>query len=467
MIIKRYHQHWVFESPEAVLTCSILNCNDKKYLIFGGHDKNLYLMDLDLTILDDTTFDGWVRCSYTTDIDGDGCEEILVGSGDGRALVLKLDKEHETLFGIMNNKFDGKINCCIAGDLYRDGNIELIFGGEDKTLKIFKDIFAKEPIETFYFDSWVTSCALGHLKIPNERNVIYTLLIGTKSGILQLVHIKNGKPDVIWQQNTFSEINDIKVGDVTHDGFNEIIVACDDSYIKIYNAEGKRIRFIKVPKDPSKSKKKRLKTLNRAKSLLIADIDGDNANEIVAGCADGSLLIYHNKSLNSNNFELKWKIKFSSSIKDICSFIDPQSNIRHIIAGGYDRAIRNLTDFEWGEKSILKIPRKFKIPKIAIKNSIQKVKQRIVPTNLRDHIIKYLEKHEFFLTLDLLYEKLKKKGYSKNDIDEEIEQMKSMKTMKYEKVDVHAWSLSNESVEDAIIDDLPNSEQNNTDSHSN
>ena len=462
MIKKRFHQHWVFQSPEAILTCSILKCKDKSYLVFGGHDKTLYLMNHDLMILDDINFDGWCRCSYTIDIDGDGCDEVLVGTGDGRFLVLKFDKEQEKLVGIMNYKSDGKVICCTAGDLYRDGNIELIFGGEDKTLKIFKNIASKEPILTLYYDSWVTSCTVGGLKLPNKTEPIYGLLIGTHSGTLQLIQIVDNKPDIIWQQNIYSEINDIKVGDVTNDGYNEIIVAADDSYIKIYDSLGNRIRFLKISNDHSKSKKFRLKSLNRAKSLLIADIDGDNANEIVAGCADGSLRVFHNLEKDSKNFELKWIAKFSSSIKGICNLVDEKTKLIHIIFGGYERAIRNVTDFEWGKKPLFKIPQRFKISKMPLNKSLEKVKLKRVPTNLREHITTLLEKKGFFLTLDLLIEKLMKKGYNREEIEEQIEAMKTEKTMRYGKVDVHAWSLTNEEIEDYIKDETEKLDPNNS-----
>jgi len=455
MIKKRYHQHWVFQSPEAILTCSILKCADNSYLTFGGHDKTLYLMSQDLMILDDINFDGWVRCTSPIDIDGDNCDELLVGTGDGRFLVLKLDKEKEKLVGIMNYKSDGKVICCAAGDFYRDGNIELIFGGEDKTIKIFKSLLSKEPVVTLYYDSWVTSCTLGFLKVPISTIPIYGLLVGTKNGTLQLIQIKDDQPDIIWQQNVYSQINDIKVGDVTNDGYNEIVVAADDSYIKIYNSEGKRLSFIKITKEQTKSKKKRgLKTLNRAKSLLLEDIDGDNSNEIIAGCADGSLRVFHNIKLDSNKYQLKWKAKFSSSIKAIGSFLDNESNLKHLIVGGYERSIRNITDFEWGKKSSLKIPQRLRIPKIPIKKSLEKIK--VVPTNLRDHILSLLEKKGFILILDLLIEKLMKKGYRREEIEEEIDSMKTEKTMRFGKVDVHAWSLTNEEIADVIKNEIDN-----------
>ncbi|MFX1259291.1 MAG: hypothetical protein ACFFAN_15660 [Promethearchaeota archaeon] len=451
MIRKRFHQYWVFEAPEAVLTCSILKYVDKRFLIFGGHDKTLYLMDEEFQILDYKSFDGWCRCCYPIDLDGDGCDEVLVGTGDGRFIVLKLNKKRMKFEAIMNCKFTGMINCCVGGDLYRDGNLELIFGSEDKTLKIFKDINSNKPIITFYYDSWVTACTLGFLKLPQFSQPIYGLLIGTKNGLLQLVQIKDDKPDIIWQQYIYSEVNDIKIGDVTNDGYNEIIVASDDTYVKIYNSKGKRLKFIKIDRiQPMSRKNRRFKSLNRPKTLLIEDIDGDKANEIVVGCADGSLRVFHNTKLNSKHFELKWKAKYSASIKDICSFFDVKNKIPHIIFGGYERSLRNISDFEINEKPLLKIPSRFKIPEIPLKKGIKNTEAEIVPTNLRDFIIRLIIKKGFYLTLDFLIDELLEKGYSRDEIVEEIELMKTEKILHYGKIDNYVWSLSNKEIDDLI-----------------
>ena len=77
MLRKRYRLNWMFECPDAVLTCSILKCPDKNYILFGGHDKTIYLMDEEINIIDDRVFDGWCRCSYTIDLDGDGYKDTL------------------------------------------------------------------------------------------------------------------------------------------------------------------------------------------------------------------------------------------------------------------------------------------------------------------------------------------------------------------------------------------------------
>ncbi|MFX0212374.1 MAG: hypothetical protein ACFFDT_40750, partial [Candidatus Hodarchaeota archaeon] len=398
----------MFECPDAVLTCSILRCHENNFLVFGGHDKKLYLMDEEMNILDDRTFDGWCRCSYSIDLDGDGCDEVLVGAGDGNFMVLKLSKEKKKLTGLMRYKSSKRVNCCIAGDFTRDGNIELIFGSDDKSLKIFDDIKAKEPKYILYYDSWVIACTLGFLQLPDDEEPIFGLLTGTKNGLVQLVQFQDEMLDIIWQKNFDTQINDIKVGDVTNDGFNEIVLSTDDPTIKILNSQGETIKEVATEE-------------GRPLSLLIEDIDGDNAKEIVAGCADGSLKIFHNPSLDSQDFELKWKTKVSTSIQNVCYILGKEQNIRHIVFGGYDRKLHNVTDFEWGQKQTLDVPQKMKIPETKVTKKEDLIKElakvKEVPTNIREHIFNILQEKGH---LKDLMKDLTELGYSEDEILEEF-----------------------------------------------
>jgi hypothetical protein len=431
MIRKRYQLNWMFECPEAVLTCSILKCHDNNYLVFGGHDKTLYLMDEKMNIVDDRTFDGWCRCSYAIDLDGDGCDEILVGAGDGSFMVLKLNVEKQKLVGIMRYRSTKKVNCCIAGDFTRNGKADLIFGGEDKTLKIFDNVGSKEPKFVFYYDSWVTACEVGVLKLPDDKIPLYGLIVGTKNGSVQLIQNQEDIPDIIWQRDFHSQINDIKVGDVTNDGFNEIILSTDDSTIKVLNSEGELLKEIPIEE-------------GRPLSLLIEDIDGDNAKEIIAGCADGSLKVFHNPSLNSKDIELKWKTKVPTSIQDICYLIGKEQDVKHIVFGGYDRSLRNLTDFEWGQKPVLEIPQQIQIHDVEVseeKKIVEEVRIQEVPTNIREYIFKILKDIGF---LQDLIKELMKLGYTRSEILEEFEIMRTQKMITYEKVVYPVWSLPEE-----------------------
>ncbi|MFX0032865.1 MAG: FG-GAP repeat domain-containing protein [Candidatus Hodarchaeota archaeon] len=431
---KKFNLNWMFEAPEAVLTCSTLKCDDKCYLVFGGHDKTLYLMDEELNILDSISFDGWVRTTYPIDITGDGCDEILVGAGDGNFLVVKFVKGINKLAGIMNFKTKGKVLCVTAGDFTRDGNIELIYGGEDKTIKIFENIDSKEPKFILYYDSWATACNLGYLKLPKVDQPILGLLVGTKIGLLQLIQSSEGKPDIIWQKNFGSQINAIQIGDVTNDGYHEIVVGTDDSNITILNSEGESLKIINIEE-------------GRPISIKISDIDADNSNEILVGCADGSLRIYHNTKLNSTDIELKWKTSTSTSIKIVSTMPDPKEGLTNIIFGGYDRSLRCINDFECGEKPILEIPQKITISEQEVqpleKAPEKTLKLETVPTNIREFIFKDLIDKKI---IQEIANDLEKRGYLKDRVIEEFERMISEKHDMFEKVEYSVWTLPEDKI---------------------
>ncbi|TFG18645.1 MAG: hypothetical protein EU533_07525 [Promethearchaeota archaeon] len=437
---KRFNLNWIFEAPEAVLTCSILKCENVSYLVFGGHDRTLYLMDNDMQILDGVSFDGWCRCSYTIDINGDGTDEILVGAGDGNFLVLKFVKGINQLATIMNYRCTGKVLCVTGGDFTNDENIELILGSEDKTLKIFKNIDSKEPEFELYYDSWVTSCTLGCLMLSDQNNSIQGLVIGTKNGSLQLIQAKDSKPDILWEKHLDSQINAIDIGDVTNNGYNNIVVGTDDSKITVLNADGEIITTIEIEE-------------GRPVSLKIADIDGDNANEIIVGCADGSLRIYHNPKLDSNEFELKWKTSMSTSIKIVSPVIDSEQGLINIVYGGYDRSLRCISDYEWGEKEKLEITDKMAsiAPPEKVEEELEKTEKtedtvsspKIVPSNLRDYIFKILEENR---VIDGVIKELEKMGYVKEKIIKEFEIMQNQKPTSYDKKEYSLWCLTEEDI---------------------
>ncbi|MFX1391494.1 MAG: hypothetical protein ACFE9Z_15625 [Promethearchaeota archaeon] len=442
MLRKRYQLNWMFECPDAVLTCSILKCGNNNFLVFGGHDKTLYLMNEKMNIIDDRAFDGWCRCTFTIDIDGDGCDEVLVGAGDGNFMVMKLNIEKKKLAGLMRYKCSKRINCCTAGDFTRDGNIELIFGSDDKTLRIFDSIKAVEPKYVLYYDSWVTTCTLGFLQLPDDDEPIYGLLVGTNNGLVQLIQFRGEMLDIVWQKDFASKINDIKVGDVTNDGFNEILLSTDDSFIRILNSQGEALKEINTEE-------------GRPISLLVEDIDGDNAKEIVAGCADGSLKIFHNPSLDSQEFELKWKTKVSTSIKNVCYISGEKQEKKHIIFGGYDRSIRNITDFEWGQKEPLDIPEKMNITetKVSKKPELTKEIEKIedVPSNIREHIFNMLKESG---QLKNVMDQLLELGYSEDEILEEFTVLKTQKSVLYEKVSYPVWSLPTEEIQKEMPEEI-------------
>ncbi|MFW9877272.1 MAG: hypothetical protein ACFFG0_29630, partial [Candidatus Thorarchaeota archaeon] len=270
----------------------------------------------------------------------------------------------------------------------------------------------------------------------------YGLLVGTKNGTVQLVRFKEDFLEIVWQKDFNYQINDIKIGDVSNNGLNEILLSADDSTIKILNGNGESINEIQINE-------------GRPLSLLIEDVDGDNANEIVAGCADGSLKVFHNPSIDSIDFELKWKTKVSTSIKDICYRLDPEQK-KNIVFGGYDRKIRIVSDFEWGEKQPLDIPQQINVEMIEPPNKSRIIdeiaKAQEVPTNIREHIFDILLKKGH---LNDLTAELTTLGYTEDEILEEFTILKTQKSVVYEKVVYPVWSLPEEEREEKVEEKLP------------
>ena len=468
MLVKRYHLNWLFEAPDALLTCSVMKCDGKRYFAFGGHDKTLYIMSTEFEILVDIEYEAWVRCSYSIDLTGDGSDELLVGTGEGNCIVYRFDTAEKKLIELMNYESSDKMNCCVAGDLFQDGSDTLIYGGDNKQIHIFKDFNSIEPLFTLYYDAWVLCCTLGYIKIPKINKPVFGLLVGTKSGQFQFVQIKNGQVDIIWQMFLDSRINDIKIGDVTHDGYNEIIACTDDKFVKIFNSEGDRIMYINI--------------LNsRPVSLMIEDIDGDNANEVVVGCANGFLRIYHNIAKESRKFSLKWRKRGDNSIKHITYLIDDETKEKHIIYGGYERALVSVRDFEWGKKPKLEITPRIRIPELPkAKPSVKKViiikKPDVVekiamskePTTIEIHdpeilkqelkieekeldlegldeidvaILTYLKEEVLAPAKSKFVEAVVSKGFDKADVLNHITSLKGSKRIKYSQGKPRGWSL--------------------------
>ncbi|TXT61512.1 MAG: hypothetical protein BAJALOKI1v1_1130002 [Promethearchaeota archaeon] len=430
LVAKTYDFNWDLETTGAILTCNTLKTDEKIYLIYGGHDKKLFLLDQNANLLSSTDFDGWVRCSYSEDFDTDGIEEVLAGTGDGNMLVLKLDEQEEKLQGIFHQKSQGKILCCCAGDLNRNGIMDFVYGLESKKVKIYEGIESKEPKFILYYSSWVTSCAVGALKLSDLQKPIMALLVGTQEGILQLVHLEDDDLEIIWQRDLSQRINDIKVADITNDGYNEIIVACDDSHLKILNSEGDRLKYIRMKE-------------GRPLTLCVDDIDNDGAQELIVGGSHGKLSIYQTDSLDSLDIKLKWKTTGKTSIQSIITLYNRIENKKQIIYGGYDRKIQSISDFEWGKRKKLDIKKKITLPKVKKAKGETEVRYEVIHTNLREFITELFQ-NKFYLTIDALVDDLVTFGYKEEKIREEILFLKENDYLIQEKPDSSVWTMNTE-----------------------
>jgi hypothetical protein len=139
----------------------------------------------------------------------------------------------------------------------------------------------------------------------------------------------------------------------------------------------------------------------------------------------------------------------------VCYITGEDQEKKHIIFGGYDRSIRNLTDFEWGQKEILDIPEKMKIsePKVNDKTELIEEIEKIEDlfSNIREHIFQLLKESG---ELKNLMTELLKLGYSEDEILEEFALLKTQKSVVYEKITYPVWSLPVEEIQKEMPEEV-------------
>ncbi|MHA2087645.1 MAG: hypothetical protein ACW972_05185, partial [Promethearchaeota archaeon] len=162
----------------------------------------------------------------------------------------------------------------------------------------------------------------------------------------------------------------------------------------------------------------------------------------------------------SKDIELKWKTKIPASIKHVCYLIGDEPDLKHIVFGGYDRTIRNVTDFEWGQKDMLTIPHIIDETEISDGEKDVTIEDltgiKEVPTNIREHIFKILNEKGY---LKELLKQLTDLGYTQEVISNELDIMITQKSILYEKVVYPVWSLPGEEIEGRDEVEAPVEEQ--------
>ena len=181
------------------------------------------------------------KVTYVTDLDGDGKNELIVGTykinGYDYVKLYRYENGYQEIwsYAIPENGKWGGVTAITAGDVDNDGQKEIVVStgqpsdtGGDRTLRIFK---RKSGL-----DSW---------------EVIYSYKLGERTEALAMA-----------------------VGDADNDGKNELIVGMSWYARKILQFKYDGSKYIVSTVE---------NTGYDVNSIDIADVDGDGKNEIVAG----------------------------------------------------------------------------------------------------------------------------------------------------------------------------------------
>jgi len=166
-----------------------------------------------------------VTALHTTDLNGDGGDEAIIGCQDGTMCVIGVDGR-----AAWSHKFAAKVNDVCAADLDGDGVQEVIAGVEDE------HAYAVRTGGTLLWS---------HRFEPYRHYPAH----------VRVVH----------------------AADFDRDGTPEVAVGCANSYFFVLDNQGK----LRVDKDGPRWE---MKTYHQASAIGSADVDGDKHLELLCGC---------------------------------------------------------------------------------------------------------------------------------------------------------------------------------------
>jgi len=286
--------------------------------------------------------DNWVRSVYACDVDGDGKNEVVVGSEDKCIYLLGQD-------GKLRWKYQAgdKIFQIYAVDIDNDGRIEILAGSEDRGIYVLdsggllraryempdfvRSIYACDidgdgavEIVAGCFDNCVyvldsQGREKWHYRTKDKVRAVRTedidgdgqIEVMAGSGDRNL-YVLDSHGALKWQYETDHWVRSICPSDVNLDGEREVLIGADDRYLHVLDGRGNLLW--------------RFRTSNWVASLFCLDIDADGNPEILIGSYDRYMYVLGKGCL-------KWKHDMGDRIKTIYALDLDEDGSAEILVG--------------------------------------------------------------------------------------------------------------------------------------
>jgi len=216
----------------------------------------------------------------TSDLDGDGQEEIVAGSYDKHLYLLDEDGQLMWRYAL-----GAAVYSLDAGDLDGDGGEEAVAGGDDNRVHALGA--GGELLWEWYVGGRVVSLQVEDVDGNGRGEVI----AGSWDGQLLLL---DGDGSLRWSLVDDDGVSEIESADLDGDGYVEIIVAHRDGSVSLVTCDGEQ-RWT-------------YETAGYVRELTTADTDGDGALEVVVGSADGWIYVLGSEG------EQAWKSKLDDPV---------------------------------------------------------------------------------------------------------------------------------------------------------
>jgi hypothetical protein len=315
--------------PSVIRCIAHGNCGGENVIAIGAQNNTLYTLNSRLRITQEIPFKNWIRTVKIDDITNDGNCEIVTGSGDQYLRVFHLkDGEFSELSA---QRFEGFVNTCAIADLNLDSKKEIIAGSWDKSIRVFR--LNGDQLELIWrkdFEKEIHLVKAADILWDEQKELVVLF----KGGGLAVLDGSNG--DIIWEFNDGGELYACDVGPIDIKGYPFIVTGGKDKNLYFLSQTGEVVHTI--PTD------------DRITSILVADVDGGNHNEVVITGAQKRVIVYEIKDTEITSLDIKWKVRTNGVINEIISGDVNGDLIDEILFAGYDCALTVLQDNYYGIK---------------------------------------------------------------------------------------------------------------------
>jgi outer membrane protein assembly factor BamB len=248
----------------------------------------------------------WVTSVHVADIDGDGDDEVLLGSRDGSVKALTRQGLPKWEYMAQQGEWLGTIYCINNVDAL--DRTRVLVGARDFRVIALDELGSK--IWEYRTDQVVRRIRVGDINRDGKAEV----LVGSEDCCVHALECETGKP--LWKYKTNGWIRFALPIDLDGDEEIEILAASGDRHLYILNHQGKL--------------KRKFSTGSKIHALHATDLDGDGIVEILIGSDAKDLCAMTPEG------DIKWRFAPDNRIHSISTVDLNDDGLPEVVAGSED-----------------------------------------------------------------------------------------------------------------------------------